>query len=82
MKKRAAIVILVLVATALAVWARVVALDADPDFRLCWSSGLLTDEGFYTHNARNAVLLGHARTNEFNNMVLSPLVHAAQAAVF
>jgi 4-amino-4-deoxy-L-arabinose transferase-like glycosyltransferase len=82
MKKRVAIVILVLAVTALAVWARVVALDADPDFRLCWSSGLLTDEGFYTHNARNAVLLGQARTNEFNNMVLSPLVHAAQAAVF
>jgi 4-amino-4-deoxy-L-arabinose transferase-like glycosyltransferase len=82
MKKRAAIVILLLVATALAVWARVVALDADPDFRLCWSSGLLTDEGFYTHNARNAVLLGQARTNEFNNMVLSPLVHAVQAVVF
>jgi 4-amino-4-deoxy-L-arabinose transferase-like glycosyltransferase len=82
MKRRIAIVMLVVAATALAVWARVAALDADPDFRLCWSSGLLTDEGFYTHNARNAVLLGQARTNEFNNMVLSPLVHAAQAVVF
>jgi len=82
MKKQTAIVMLVLAATALVMWARVVALDADPDFRLCWSSGLLTDEGFYTHNARNAVLLGQARTNEFNNMVLSPLVHAAQAVVF
>ena len=57
-------------------------MDADPDFRLCWSSGLLTDEGFYTHNARNAVMLGRVRTDEFNNMVLSPLVHAVQAAVF
>lgn len=80
--RRILTVMLIVGAAALAVWARVVALDADPDFRLCWSSGLLTDEGFYTHNARNAVLLGHARTNEFNNMVLSPLVHAAQAAVF
>lgn len=69
-------------AIALAVWARVVALGADPDFRLCWSSGLLTDEGFYTHNARNAVLLGRARTDEFNNMVLSPLMHTVQATVF
>lgn len=75
-------VALIASAMALAVWARVVSLDADPDFRLCWSSGLLTDEGFYTHNARNVALLGHARTNEFNNMVLSPLVHAAQAVVF
>ncbi|MCS6830901.1 MAG: glycosyltransferase family 39 protein [bacterium] len=82
MRQRAVIISLIVVAVALAVWARVVSLDADPDFRLCWSSGLLTDEGFYTHNARNAVLLGHARTNEFNNMVLSPLVHAVQAAVF
>ncbi|GIV19871.1 MAG: hypothetical protein KatS3mg023_1622 [Armatimonadota bacterium] len=82
MDQRKVFIILIVAAAALAVWARVVSLDADPDFRLCWSSGLLTDEGFYTHNARNAVLLGHARTNEFNNMVLSPLVHAAQAAVF
>ncbi|MCS7310478.1 MAG: glycosyltransferase family 39 protein [Armatimonadetes bacterium] len=82
MRKRSVIVSLIVVAAALAVWARVVSLDADPDFRLCWSSGVLTDEGFYAHNARNVVLLGHARTNEFNNMVLSPLVHAAQAAVF
>lgn len=80
--RRILTVMLIVSAVALAVWARVVALDADPDFRMCWSSGLLTDEGFYTHNARNAVLLGQARTNEFNNMVLSPLVHAAQAAVF
>jgi len=82
MSKRTGRIILIVIASALAVWARAVSLDADPDFRLCWSSGLLTDEGFYTHNARNAVLLGHARTNEFNNMVLSPLVHAAQAVVF
>ncbi|MEJ5251492.1 MAG: glycosyltransferase family 39 protein [Chthonomonadetes bacterium] len=80
--RRILVAVLIVSAVALAVWARVVALDADPDFRLCWSSGLLTDEGFYTHNARNAILLGHARTNEFNNMVLSPLVHAVQAAVF
>ncbi|MGC8785249.1 MAG: ArnT family glycosyltransferase [Armatimonadota bacterium] len=81
-RARVWVIILITIASALAIWARVVSLDADPDFRLCWSSGLLTDEGFYTHNARNAVLLGHARTNEFNNMVLSPLVHAVQAAVF
>jgi 4-amino-4-deoxy-L-arabinose transferase-like glycosyltransferase len=82
MDQRKVFIILIVATAALAIWARVVSLNADPDFRLCWSSGLLTDEGFYTHNARNAVLLGHARTNEFNNMVLSPLVHAVQAAVF
>ena len=82
MKRRVGIILLVVIASALAIWARAVALNADPDFRLCWNTGLLTDEGFYTHNARNAVLLGHERTNEFNNMVLSPLIHALQAAVF
>lgn len=81
-RQRIAIALLIIIAIGLAVWARVVSLDADPDFRLCWSSGLLTDEGFYTHNARNVVLLGRARTDEFNNMVLSPLIHTAQAAVF
>ncbi len=82
MSKRVGIAVLIIAVTALAIWARAVSLDADPDFRLCWNTGLLTDEGFYTHNARNAVLLGRERTDEFNNKVLSPLVHAVQAAVF
>ncbi len=61
---------------------RIVALNSDPYLRLDWSAGLLTDEGFYVHNARNVVLFGHAHTDEFNNMLLSPLLHYAQAGVF
>lgn len=58
---------------------RAVALDTDAYGRLDWSAGLLTDEGFYTHNARNMALFGTARTDEFNNMLLSPSLHALQA---
>lgn len=61
---------------------RVVALRSDPYLRLDWSAGLLTDEGFYIHNARNVALFGRARLDEFNNMLLSPLLHGVQVAVF
>jgi 4-amino-4-deoxy-L-arabinose transferase-like glycosyltransferase len=61
---------------------RLVALRSDPYTRLDWSGGQLTDEGFYIHNARNVALFGHARTDEFNNMLLAPLLHYLQVAVF
>ena len=61
---------------------RITCLASDPYRGLDWSSGLLTDEGFYIHNARNVVLFGRAITDDFNNMFLSPLLHLAQVAVF
>lgn len=61
---------------------RVVALRSDPYLRLDWSAGLLTDEGFYIHNARNVALFGRAKLDEFNNMLLSPALHFVQVAVF
>lgn len=69
---------------ALLVVPRVVALDADtwPDLAASWDSGIWTDEGFYTHNARNAVLFGQAELDEFNNRNLSPVLDAVQRAVF
>lgn len=74
---------LVLLAVILcAVALRLVALGSDPYTRLDWSAGLLTDEGFYIHNARNVALFGHARTDDFNNMLLSPLLHWAQVGMF
>jgi hypothetical protein len=66
----------------LGVGLRVYSLDADPDWRLDWNPGLLTDEAFYMHNARNQVLFGQANLDEFNNAVLSPLVHFLQVWVF
>lgn len=61
---------------------RLIALQSDAYTRLDWSAGLLTDEGFYCHNARNLALFGEARTDDFNNMLVSPLLHLAQTVVF
>ena len=63
---------------------RLVALDADtwPVLALRNDTGIWTDEGFYTYNARNAVLFGKAEMDEFNNRNLSPVLDAAQRAVF
>ncbi|MCS7064834.1 MAG: hypothetical protein NZL85_01025, partial [Fimbriimonadales bacterium] len=65
-----------------AIGLRFYSLDADPDWRLDWNPGLLTDEAFYMHNARNQTLFGQANLDEFNNAVLSPLVHAVHGWVF
>lgn len=61
---------------------RLLWLEADPWPRLDWSSGIWTDEGFYTYNARNAVLFGAARLDGFNNANLMPLLDLAQRLVF
>ena len=61
---------------------RMAHLDSDAYARLSWSSALLTDEGFYIHNARNLVLFGQTRTDEFNNALIMPLLHCVQVAVF
>ena len=67
---------------ALSIGLRLAALSSDPYRHLDWSAGLLTDEGFYLHNARNAVLFGHPRADDFNNALLSPTLNAVQIAVF
>src|SRR5437868_13544232 len=61
---------------------RCVALDSDAYPRLSWSSALLTDEGFYLHNARNRILFGKAQTDQFNNSLIMPLLDALQTGVF
>lgn len=61
---------------------RCVALDSDAYPRLSWSSALLTDEGFYLHNARNRILFGHPQTDQFNNALIMPLLDVLQTAVF
>jgi len=73
---------LIAAAITLAILLRVLFLSSDPYPHLDWSSGLLTDESFYAHNARNLALFGRARTDEFNNMLLSPVVHGLQWVVF
>ena len=71
-----------LIAVGLMIALRLVALDSDAYARLSWSAALLTDEGFYIHNARNVVLFGHARMDGFNNDLIMPTLHYVQVAVF
>src|SRR5262249_15981546 len=66
----------------LAIALRLIALRSDPYPGLDWSTAMLSDEGFYITNARNVALFGHARTDEFNNMLLSPWLHYLQVGVF
>ena len=61
---------------------RTLHLDSDAYPRLSWSSALLTDEGFYLHNARNLLLFGHLRTDGFNNRLIMPLLHLMQVGLF
>ena len=79
---RVAVALMATAAVLLMIGLRVLHLHSDPYVRIDWDTGILTDEGFYLHNARNVVLFGRARTDEFNNMLLAPLWHAVQVAVF
>lgn len=73
---------IVLTIIGLVVGLRVTALDADAYRGLSWDTGLFTDEGYYMHNARNVVLFGQTKTDEFNNMLLMPTLHYLQVAFF
>lgn len=73
---------LMIAAIILMVLLRVIALDSDAYSHLSWSGALLTDEGFYIHNARNVVLFGHPVTDQFNNMLIMPTLHWVQIWVF
>ncbi len=61
---------------------RFVAMDSDAYSKLSWSTALLTDEGFYTHDARNLVLFGQEHTDGFNNALIMPTLHYLQVIVF
>ena len=74
--------LLVIISIAIMIVLRLYALNSDAYPRLSWSSALLTDEGFYLHNARNVVLYGHARTDGFNNMMIMPFLHYLQVVWF
>lgn len=74
--------ILALLITAAIVLVRVAALDADPPAFLSWSTGIYTDEGYYTNDARSAVFFHHWAIGDFHSAVLSPLLYLVQLAVF
>ncbi len=82
MKKRAIVAVGLCLLGFLAIWLRVYAIRSDAYARLSWSSALLTDEGFYMHNARNLVLFGRAQIDGFSNMLIMPWLHYLQVIVF
>ena len=61
---------------------RFVALRSDPYPALSWSSALLTDEGFYLHDARNTLLFKTFHPDEFHNALIMPLLSWVQVHVF
>jgi len=60
---------------------RVVHLTADPPKDLDWSLGLFFDEGMYNHNARNALLFGEWRLDEWNDYYYSAISTAIKYGV-
>ncbi len=66
----------------LCVLVRLAALDADPPPWLSWSTGLYTDEGYYTLDARHQVLFGTQAPGNFHDRLLSPLLSLLQQSVF
>ena len=61
---------------------RCVALGSDPPPWLSWSTGLYTDEGFYTLDARHEALFGMLAPGNFHDRLLSPLLSVLQQGVF
>ena len=78
---RSDVVALVLVLLG-ALLVRLLWLDADAAFTLTWSGAPFTDEGLYSHAARNRVLFGTPLTNEWDNRLVSPLWDALAYVVF
>lgn len=54
----------------------------DPPDWLSWSSGVYTDEGFYTLDARHRVLFGTLAPGNFHDSYVSPVLSAMQTGWF
>lgn len=61
---------------------RVIHISADPPIHLSWSGGLFFDEGALAHNARNKVLFGAWKFDEWNDFYYSPLLTYVKWLVF
>jgi 4-amino-4-deoxy-L-arabinose transferase-like glycosyltransferase len=61
---------------------RLLWLDADAASTLTWSGAPFTDEGLYSHAARNRVLFGTWRTDGWDNRLVSPLFDVLAFLVF
>ena len=65
-----------------AIIVRIIGLADDPPMWLSWSSGIFTDEGFYTLDARHLALFGTLSPGNFHDRLLSPILSLIQEAVF
>jgi 4-amino-4-deoxy-L-arabinose transferase-like glycosyltransferase len=54
---------------------RLIYLDADPPQWLSWSTGIYSDEGIYSADARSVVLFGHWCSGNFHSAEIAPLHH-------
>ena len=61
---------------------RVVHITADPPTDLSWSGGLFFDEGALAHNARNQVLFGQWKMDEWNDFYYSPVLAFVKWIIF
>ena len=61
---------------------RLIAPSADPPPWLSWSTGIFTDEGFYTLDARHEALFGAWAPGNFHDRLLSPLLSLLQQGMF
>jgi len=66
----------------LCVAVRLAWLQSDPPPWLSWSTGLYTDEGYYTLDARHEALFGTLAPGDFHDRLLSPLLSVMQQGVF
>lgn len=71
--KRATLAVCAIMAAALLL--RVINLDADPSALI--SRDVITDEGWWAHNARNAVLYGQWRIDDYNPGIYSAYLYNA-----
>ena len=74
--------LLCVVAVVAIVIVRLMALTADPPAWLSWSTGIWTDEGFYTLDARHEALFGGWASGNFHDRLLSPLLSLLQQGAF
>jgi hypothetical protein len=61
---------------------RVACLPMDPPAWLSWSSGVYTDEGFYTLDARHLATFGKLGPGNFHDSFTAPLLSAMQTGWF
>jgi 4-amino-4-deoxy-L-arabinose transferase-like glycosyltransferase len=66
----------------LAVGFRILQIQADPPDDFSWSGGYFADEGFWSHNARNAVLFGNPVQDEWDARIISPIFARLQQCIF